>query len=305
MAINAESEVTLPDQRGVCLDVDRSAVGWAFGSPQDAHFAFGANIEVDDRPPMPPNLASHRSPWQVGFVQNVVSEALNLRYDNMALISAPVTIPCLDASPASTPWFCGRINGVLHFGQVQGVNSFWYQGPGKPVRFRISMADWPRFAVFNFFGGGSYPTSAGRQIRSVECTRHYRTWIAAREEMSPPNLAASYILLQMIDFAIKVTITLGPNGANPLFKDEYRAAHAGTNQQLPAFANLNVDAEYGALVRGSFVRRSLSWGPPSPRIQPVVVPPVANEFYAAQIHAQNGRVSPQSLSLTAVTRCLP
>lgn len=305
MAIIARSGLSFPgSQTSVCLEVDRTSGGWAFGSPQDAHFAFDADVEVNDSAPMPPNLASHRSPWQVGFIQNVVSETLSLRYDNMTPISISVSTPCLDAFPSSVPWICGRVNNVLHFGQVQGVNSFWYQGPGKPVRFRISMADWPRFTVFNFFGGGSYPTSVGNQLRSVECTRHFRTWIAAREESNPPNVASNFILLQMMDFAIKGTITLGPSGANPLFREDYRAAHAGTGRQLPAFANLDVRVQYGAIVRGRFAEQRLRWGPPSQRVQPVVIPPLANEFYPAQRHAQNSRVSPQLLSLTTITRCL-
>ncbi len=304
MSISATSSVTLPSGQSVCLDIDTSAGGWAFGSPQDAYVYFAAGVEVNDQAPMPPGLATRRSPWQVGFIQNVVSETLIVTYDGVAPIRLSVSTPCLDASPSGAPWFCGRVSDVLHFGQIQGVNSFWYQGTGKPVAFTISMADWPRFTVYNFLGGGCFPASAGAQIRSVECTRVFRTWIAAREETSPRNLASSYLLVQMTEFAIRVTTTLDVGGANPLFRNEYRAALAGTGRPLPPFAGLDVAAEYGGLAGGGFVQRSISWGPPAPGIRPVIVPPLANELYPQQLNAQNHSVSPQSLSLMTVTRCL-
>jgi hypothetical protein len=166
------------------------------------------------------------------------------------------------------------------------------------------MADWPRFVVYNFFGGGSYPRNAGNQVRSIENIAHFRTWIAAREQMSPPNVASSYILLQMIDFAIRVTITLSPNGANPLFRDEYRAALAGTGAPLPAFASLDVTADYGRLVNNRFAARNIGWGPVHSGMVPVVIPPMANDLYPSQMHSQNSNVAPQSLSLMTTTRCL-
>lgn len=222
----------------------------------------------------------------------------------MAPVSLSISRPCLDASSHSLPWVYGREENVLNFGTVQGVNSFWFQGPGKPVNFQISMVDWPKFTVFNFFGGGSAPAVNSHQIRSVECIRRFRTWIAAREEMSPANVVSSYTLLQMIDFSIKVTITLSAPGANPLFRTEFRGIVAGTSQPLPPFATLDVAAEYGTGVGSGFAQRDLRWGPPPANIQPVVVGPLANDFYPPQIHAQNPNVSPQFISLTSAVRCL-
>lgn len=303
MAIIVKPKSFLNNSNNVCLEVDGTSGGWVFGSPRDAYFAFTADVEVNDRPPMPPNLVSG-SQWQVGYIQNVLSETIKLKYDNMNPISLSVSTPCLDALPGNAPWVCGRVNNVRHVGQVQGFNSFSYQSPGKPVRFRISMADWPQFLVFNFFGGGSYPRNAGSQVRSVECIRRFRTWIAAREEISPSNLASSYILLYMIDVAFKGTIILEPNGANPLFMAEYRAANIGTNQRT-TFAGISVDAKFGIVNKSKFSQPPLfRWEEASQHTQPVIVPPFANEFYPPQLRAQNSSVVPQWLSLTTATRCL-
>lgn len=304
MAIIATTSVRLPSPRTqTCLLVDTSAGSWAFGSPDDAHFYFAADVLVNDAQPMPPNLASGRSPWEVGFIQNIVSETVSATFDGNPPITTSVTTACLDAMSTSSPWIFGTVNNILHYNRLQGVNSFWYRR-NHPLRFRISMADWPRFTVFNFFGGGSYPRSRGGQIRSAVCTRQFRTWIAAREQTSPANLASSYVLLQMIEFAIRATITMSATGANPLFDREVRAAHAGTNAQLPAFGTLDVAADYGNLVDGSFVAGALRWGAPAAGIQPVVVPPFANNFYPAQNHSVNGNIGPDSISITSVRRCL-
>ncbi|HEX2255948.1 MAG TPA: hypothetical protein VHG92_04450 [Afifellaceae bacterium] len=308
MAITASPpSIRLPQRRTrTCLAVDRSAAGWAFGSPDNAFFYFVSDVVVDDSPPMPSGLVSRRSRWQVGFIQNVVTETMILRYDDVAPIpTLSVSTPCLDAlpDPATLPWYCGTFNHPQR-GRIQAVNSFWYQGSDKPIRFRISMVDWPRFTVYNFYGGG-IPTNNSRQIRLVECTRHFRTWIAAREEVSPGHDVRSYHLLHMIDFAVKVTMTVGPTGANPLFEHEYHAANPMPGAQHPDFGVFDSDVQYGSIVRGQFHQGSIGWGPPAPQINPVVIRPLANQWYQAQIQAQNSRVAPQWLSPTSVTRCLP
>jgi hypothetical protein len=212
----------------------------------------------------------------------------------------------LDAFPATQPWYCGLERNILHFNQVQGVSSVSFAGSATPVqRASISMADWPRFAVYNFYNGGSYPASAGQQIRSVESVRHFRTWIAARQQARPADQVSNYIFLSMIDFAIKTTITLDASGSNPLFANEYRAAHLGTGRPLPGFGILDVAVDYGVLTRRrGFQRGQIRWDPYSSRNQPVLAPPLANDDYPAQLNAQNGSVGPSSLSLSTRTRCL-
>jgi hypothetical protein len=297
------SSITLPSSSSVCLAVDTSTGGWAFGSPEDAHFFFEAEIEFTGDASPPPSVATG-SEWQVGFIQNVVSEIMNLTYDGMAPISLAERQRCLDASPSSQPWIHGAVRDVLHYGNVRGFDSVLFSG--RPVRVRIAMADWPRFAVYNFFGGGSLSTSHGAQIRSIENTRHFQTWIAARNATSPANMVSSYTLLGMVDFAIQTRITLGTGGPNPLFRREYEAAQAGTSGPSPAFTTLDVHVEYGAMVgrTNQFAEGELAWGPPPSGDQPVVVPPLANDHYPAQSHQRNDQVAPRSLSLMTVRRCV-
>jgi hypothetical protein len=160
--------------------------------------------------------------------------------------------------------------------------------------------------IFNFYGGGTHLT--GRNpIRAVECTTHFRVWIAAREERMPANAAPSYVPLQMLDFATLIRIRLNGAGANPVFRREYDMAVAAGQGRLPgAFAVLDVSTEWGPISRGSVQAGGrIGWSQPPRHMTPVVTPPFANDFYNAQWHAQDPRVSPATVStLAPIGRCL-
>lgn len=152
-------------------------------------------------------------PWQIGYIQNVLSERITARYDSGEEESFSHGALLDAARPGSQTWIYSKGFAVTNPSGVElrGFADFIYGGGQGPANLRLAMEDSPFHSYYNVYGGGA----GGDQLRQLTDTIRFGLWIAAKRAPDPPNVVSSYKVLARAEFAFITTLTI--TGHNSLF----------------------------------------------------------------------------------------
>lgn len=247
----------------------------------------GTEVRYDRRFPLPQDPPTNEE-WQVGFIQNVLSENCTCRYASGSTVPVIHRTPILDAErPGTQAWMyqyaitrpTGESVSIHPWAPINfGAGQVSLVGNSGMTSIRLSTRDYPKSQYFNFFRG----VYNGDQLREVRHTIQFRAWLAAKRATARADDPRSYSLIALTN-AFTLSYELDVPGLIPAFAAASRGAPAAGRPG-------SMIAEPGARCAVS----ELSWAqarPNSPR--PIVSGATANDTLG-QRHNQQG-VGPLTL----------
>jgi hypothetical protein len=166
--------------------------------------------------------------WQIGFIQNVVSQQGSFQYEGLRNpVACNLNTQLLDAlRPGTQAWLTPTAQFAARDESIQTWCSFTYDPPQSPAMTRLTMRDFPLDTYYM-----SFQNNGVNFLRSFRQTTTFRLWLAAKPGNAPEDQAVSYRLLAVADFAVTVQVTL--TGQNPFTAHLARANFAAGGPSVP------------------------------------------------------------------------